>query len=60
MCQKMPFLAIFELSGPRGQKRWPETNKFQLISNKDLKIYVTRKFEGPTLKNEKFQNFGHF
>ena len=56
----MPFFAIFELSGPRGQKRGPETKKFQLISNKDLKIYVTLKFEGPTLKNEKFQNFGHF
>ena len=56
----MPFFAIFELSGPRGQKRGPETKKFQLISNKDLKIYVNLKFEGPTLKNEKFQNFGHF
>ena len=54
----MPFFAIFELSGPRGQKRGPETKKFK--SNKDLKIYVTLKFEGPTLKNEKFQNFGHF
>ena len=43
-----------------GQKRGLQTKKFQQIWNKDPKIYVILKFEGPSLKNEKFQNFSRF
>ena len=60
MCQKMLFLAIFEFSGPRGQKRGPETKQNQLICHQDPKIYASLKFEGRTLKNEKFQNLEKF
>ena len=55
MCQKMLFLAIFEFSGPRGQKRGPETKKSQLICHQDPKIYASPKFEGPTLKMKNFK-----
>ena len=48
-------MAIFEFSGPRGQNWGPETRIFKLICNKNPKINVFLKFEGPTSKIENFK-----
>ena len=48
-------MAIFEFSGPRGQNWGPETRIFILICNKNPKINVFLKFEGPTSKIENFK-----
>jgi len=46
--------------GPLAPKRGPQTKKFQRIRYKGPKNYVLPKFEGPSLNNEKVQNFDHF
>ena len=51
----------FWILGAHGAKtRGSKPKKFQQIWNHDPKIYVIQKFESPSSKNEKFQNFSHF
>ena len=46
--------------GAWGLKTGPQTKILQLIWNQGPNIYTILSFEGPSLDNEKVQNFEHF
>ena len=52
--------SVLTFAGPWGKNGDSKPKKFQQIWNQDPKIYVILRFEGPSSKNEKFQNFSNF